>query len=65
MVYFYRQYRYENLVDALNYARIGCMHAGKDTLQVPVLHAHSLVNSGYHMRYRMSCCPVSARESFI
>ena len=41
------------------------MHADRDTLQGPVWHAHSLVNSRYHTRYRMSCCPVSARVSFI
>jgi hypothetical protein len=36
MMYFYKQYRYENLVDALNYARIDRMRADKNTLQKPV-----------------------------
>jgi hypothetical protein len=34
MMYFYKQYRYENLVDALNYARIDHLHADKK-LQEP------------------------------
>jgi hypothetical protein len=34
MMYFYKQYRYENLVDALNYARIDHLHTDK-ILQEP------------------------------
>jgi hypothetical protein len=29
MMYLYKQYRYENLVDALNYARIDRLHTDK------------------------------------
>ena len=34
MMYFHKQYRYENLVDALNYARIDHLHTDKK-LQEP------------------------------
>jgi hypothetical protein len=36
MMYFYKQCRYEYLVDALNYASIDRMRADKNTLQKPV-----------------------------
>ena len=64
MMYSCKQYRYENLADALNYAWIDHMHFDKKP-QEPDRYTLSLVSNKCHARCRTACCPVSMQVIYI